>query len=78
MRSSLLRRPSTSTLNLSRRDGPAYLTEVERNDEAIAFCRGAVTSADPAERPRLLQAWALAIDSSGGSTREALALYRAA
>ena len=56
----------------------SYLSGVERYEEAIAFCRTAVASADPAERPRLLNAWALAIDASGGSTREALALQRAA
>ena len=55
-----------------------YLGNVERYEEAIAFCRTAVASADPAERPRLLGPWALAIDASGGSTREALALQRAA
>jgi tetratricopeptide (TPR) repeat protein len=55
----------------------AYLTNVGRYEEAIAFSRGAVTSAAPTERPRLLNGWALAIISSGGSTREALALERA-
>jgi tetratricopeptide (TPR) repeat protein len=56
----------------------AYLTGVERYAEAIAFCRTAFASADPSERPRLLQYWGIGIDFSGGSTREALALYRAA
>jgi tetratricopeptide (TPR) repeat protein len=56
----------------------SYLDNVERYEEAIAFCRTAVASADSAERPKLLGAWALAIDASGGSTREALALERAA
>jgi tetratricopeptide (TPR) repeat protein len=56
----------------------AYLTGVERYAEAIAFCRAAFASADPSERPRLLQYWGIGIDFSGGSTREALALYRAA
>ena len=56
----------------------AYLTAVERYAEAIAFCRTAFSSAEPGERPRLLQFWGISIDSSGGSTREALALYRAA
>jgi tetratricopeptide (TPR) repeat protein len=55
-----------------------YLNGVERYQESIAFCRTAVASADRAERPRLLDAWGLAIISSGGSTREALALERAA
>jgi tetratricopeptide (TPR) repeat protein len=56
----------------------AYLVQVNRYEEAIAFCRTAIASADPAERPRLLNGWALAIQTTGGSTREALALYRAA
>ena len=56
----------------------AYLTTIEHYEEAIAFCKTAFASADPAERPRLLQFWGIAIDASGGSTREALALYRAA
>ena len=56
----------------------AYLTTVERYEEAIAFCRTAVASADPVERPGLLSAWSNAIESTGGSTREALALLRAA
>jgi len=56
----------------------AYLTSVERDEEAIAFCRTAVASADPVERPGLLSTWSNAIESTGGSTREALALLRAA
>jgi hypothetical protein len=56
----------------------SYLNGVERYKEAIVFCRTAVARADPAERPRLLNAWVLAIDASGDSTREALALQRAA
>ena len=55
-----------------------YLVNVERYEEAIAFCRTAVASADPAERPGLLNAWAIAIQNTGGSTREALAILRAA
>jgi tetratricopeptide (TPR) repeat protein len=55
----------------------SYLGGVERYEEAIAFCRTAVASADPAERPRLLDAWAVTIILSGGSAREALALERA-
>jgi hypothetical protein len=35
-------------------------------------------SADLTERPGLLNAWAIAIQSTGGSTRESLALLRAA
>ncbi len=55
----------------------SYLSGVERYEEAIAFCRTAVASADPAERPRLLDAWAVTIILSGGSAPEALALERA-
>jgi tetratricopeptide (TPR) repeat protein len=51
---------------------------VQRNEEVIEFARAAVASADLAERPGLLDSWAIAIQSTGGSTREALALYRAA
>jgi tetratricopeptide (TPR) repeat protein len=56
----------------------SYLTNVDRYEEAIAFSRGAVASTAPAERPRLLNGWAIAIINSGGSTSEALALFRAA
>jgi len=55
-----------------------FLSNSGRDKEAIEFCRTAVASADPAERPGLLNSWALSILSSGGSTREALALFRAA
>ena len=56
----------------------SYLVSTERNEEAIAFCRTAVSRAELEERPRLLQMWATAIENVGGSNREALALYRAA
>ena len=55
-----------------------YLGNVQRYAEAIAFCRTAVASTELAERPRLLSVWGLATIASGGSTREALALQRAA
>ena len=55
-----------------------YLTNVGRNEEAIAFSRTAMTGADPAERPWLLNAWAIGLQSSGGSVREGLSLFRAA
>jgi tetratricopeptide (TPR) repeat protein len=55
-----------------------YLDNVERYEEAIAFCRTAFASADPAERPGILNAWAIAVQNTGGSTREALAILRAA
>jgi tetratricopeptide (TPR) repeat protein len=56
----------------------SYLLGMERNEEAIAFSRTAFAGADPAERPRLLSSWSNAIESTGGSNREALALLRAA
>ena len=55
-----------------------YLTNMGRNEEAIAFSRTAMTGADPAERPWLLNAWAIGLQSSGGSVREGLSLFRAA
>ncbi len=55
-----------------------YLTNVGRNEEAIAFSRAAMAGADPAERPWLLNAWAIGLQSSGGSEREGLGLFRAA
>ena len=55
-----------------------YLTNVGRNKEAISFSRTAMTGAAPAERPWLLNAWAIGLQSSGGSVREGLSLFRAA
>ena len=55
-----------------------YLANAERYEEAIAFCRTALASADPAERPGLLNTGPSRCKSTGGSIREALALYRAA
>ncbi len=55
-----------------------YLTDVDRNEEAIAFCRAAVGSASKDDQARLLSVWANAINNTGGSVREALGLYRAA
>jgi tetratricopeptide (TPR) repeat protein len=56
----------------------AYLTNVERNPEAIAFCRAAVGAASKEDQPQLLNTWANAINNIGGSVSEALGLYRAA
>jgi tetratricopeptide (TPR) repeat protein len=56
----------------------SYLATAERYEEAIAFCRTALASADPAERPGILNSWAIAIQNTGGSNREALTLFRAA
>jgi tetratricopeptide (TPR) repeat protein len=56
----------------------SYLNDHRRYAEAIAFCKSAVGSAEPAERAILLTRWAIAIENSGGSVREALGLERAA
>jgi len=56
----------------------SYLTIHGRNEEAIAFCKNAVGSAEPADRAILLSRWAVAISNSGGSIRESLGLERAA
>jgi tetratricopeptide (TPR) repeat protein len=56
----------------------SYLTDHGRNEEAIAFCKNAVRSAEPADRAILLSRWAVAISNSGGSIRESLGLERAA
>jgi tetratricopeptide (TPR) repeat protein len=57
----------------------AYLGN-ERLDEAISFSRAAYATADPSERPYLLNYWANAIGSKGGegANREGLTLYREA
>jgi tetratricopeptide (TPR) repeat protein len=53
----------------------SYLTGMERNAEAIEFCRTSAASADSDTRARLFSTWASALLSTGGSQREALALY---
>jgi tetratricopeptide (TPR) repeat protein len=57
----------------------AYLSN-ERFDEAISFSQAAYTTADPSERPYLLNYWANALIAKGGegANREALPLYREA
>jgi tetratricopeptide (TPR) repeat protein len=55
-----------------------YLQTAGRYEEAIAFCRGALSGASKGDRPYLLNVWANAIESTGGSIQEALGLYRAA
>jgi tetratricopeptide (TPR) repeat protein len=55
-----------------------YLSVVGRNEESIAFCRSTLASADPADRPHLLNSWGLALQNVGGSNLEALELFRAA
>jgi tetratricopeptide (TPR) repeat protein len=55
-----------------------YLNTHGRYEESIAFCKSAVGNAEPADRAMLLARWAVAIENSGGSVREALKLERAA
>jgi len=56
----------------------SFLNNAGRYAEAIEFCRTAIPSVAPDDRSVLLTRWALANDSSGGSTRESLELLRAA
>ena len=57
-----------------------YLTEVNRNDEAIAFAKSHLAQANVADQPYLLNYWANAIASEGGlhAMAQALPLYREA
>jgi tetratricopeptide (TPR) repeat protein len=58
----------------------AYLSNNDRYDEAIRFAQAAYATADPSERPYVLNYWANAIASKAGdgAMREALTLYREA
>src|SRR6202050_1112300 len=56
----------------------AVLSLNGRNAEGIEFCRPAAAGADPQTRAALLNDWANALENTGGSLREALALYREA
>ena len=58
----------------------AYLSNNDRNDEAIRFSQAAYSAADPSERPFVLNYWANALINKGGdeAMREALTLYREA
>ena len=56
----------------------AYLSLRDRYTEAITFAQTAYASADQADRPYLLNSWAIALESSGAPPRQALALYREA
>jgi tetratricopeptide (TPR) repeat protein len=56
----------------------SYLQNAERNEEAILFCRAAIGSASPDDRPYLLNVWANSIQNIGGSISESLLLYNAA
>ncbi len=56
----------------------AYLTNNDRNDEAIRFAQGSYTTVEVSERPYVLNYWANAITSKGGegALAEALPMYR--
>jgi tetratricopeptide (TPR) repeat protein len=58
----------------------AYLSNNDRNDEAIRFAQAAYATVEPSERPFVLNYWANAITGKGGdgAMREALLLYREA
>jgi tetratricopeptide (TPR) repeat protein len=59
----------------------AYLSNNDRNDEAIQFAQDAYVTADANERPFVLNYWANAITGRGGgeaAMREALPLWREA
>ena len=58
----------------------AYLTNNDRNDEAILFAQRAYATVDPSERPYVLNYWANAIIDIGGerADAEALPMYREA
>jgi tetratricopeptide (TPR) repeat protein len=58
----------------------AYLSNNDRNDEAIGFAQGAYNAVDASERPYVLNYWANAISGKGGdgANAEALPLYREA
>jgi predicted negative regulator of RcsB-dependent stress response len=59
----------------------AYLSNNDRNDEAIQFAQTAYVTADPSERPFVLNYWANAITGKGGGAaamREGLPLWREA
>jgi tetratricopeptide (TPR) repeat protein len=55
-----------------------YLTDVNRNDDAIAFAKLHLAQANPADKAYLLNYWANAITAEGGphAMAQALPLYR--
>jgi len=55
-----------------------YLSNTGRDAETVTFCQQAYTSASKSDRPYLLNSWAISLQNTGGSTVEALNLYRAA
>jgi hypothetical protein len=54
----------------------AYLVHGGRFEDGIAFCRAAITRADPTDRPYLLLYWATALRMSGGALDTAMTLLR--
>jgi len=56
----------------------AYLDNVGRPTEAVAFAKSAYSAAAPVDQPYILNAWANGLANSGASAEAALALYRAA
>ena len=58
----------------------AYLSNNDRDEDAIRFAQSAYITSDLSERPYILNYWANAISDRGGeeATREALSLYREA
>jgi tetratricopeptide (TPR) repeat protein len=58
----------------------AYLSNNDRNEEAIRFAQAAYATADPSEGPYVLNYWANAISATGreGAMGEALRLWREA
>jgi hypothetical protein len=54
----------------------AYLTQNDRDDEAIRFCQAVYATADPGERPYLLNAWGTALGDKGGDGTLRAALPR--
>jgi tetratricopeptide (TPR) repeat protein len=56
----------------------AYLTENNRDDEAIRFAQSAYNTLEASEKPDVLDAWGNAISAKGGegAMREALPLFR--
>jgi tetratricopeptide (TPR) repeat protein len=55
-----------------------YLSNAGRDAEVVAFCQAAYAAASRADRPYLLNVWAISLQNTSGSTQQALALYRAA
>lgn len=58
----------------------AYLSNNDRDEDAIRFAQSTYTSADLSERPYILNYWANAISDRGGegAARDALSMYREA